>query len=257
MRQNEKTLVYVVTGFLFVILAVAVLFGKDGAARTKTPTPAQGTGQTAVSLEDLFRGQGQMLPDQEQGEPAPVIPEQPLAANVQLGPPTPGEEVAMLLGRSQRDRECRVVTARAGDTLRELVIKWCGSLEYLPLAERMNEDAALLRVGQDVVLPWVPDEEVLAALQERKAGRSPRPGAAAPVEASAGGGAPVPAPAGAPSASRVYVVKAGDVLWKIAEREVGLRKAPAFIQQVRELNPGVDVNALRVGQQIKLPVRNP
>jgi hypothetical protein len=249
MKQNEKILVYLVTGFLFVILAVAVLFGKDGIPRTTAAAETQKTGQTAASLEDLLRGPGKLLPAQEPAQ-EPALLQQPLATNVQLGPPSPAEEVAMLLGRSRRDRDCRLVTARVGDSLSELVLRWCGSIEFLALAERMNEDGSRLRVGQDVVLPWVDDEEILVALRDREAGRAPRRGAVAADAAASGTGEPVPA------AFRLYSVKAGDMLWKIAERDVGARKAPAYIDQVRELNPGLDVNTLRVGQELKLPAKS-
>lgn len=286
MRQNEKILVYVVTGFLLVILAVAVIFGRDGSPRAVVSAgdPGAGqpvvagatghaTGQKSASLEDVLRGQGNVLADAGdakagEAKAAPGLGEQPLVvSNVQLAPPSPAEEVAMLLGRSRRDRDCRIVTARPGDTLRELVLRWCGGLDgHLSLAERLNEDGTMLRVGQSVVLPWVDDEALLAAMRERQ----PRPAVggvapAVPTEAAATGSATTapstaaaPAPANPPSAAafRVYVVKAGDMLWKIAEREVGARGAPAFIANVRELNPDLDVDTLRVGQEIRLPPKS-
>ena len=51
MKQNEKILVFAVTGFLVVILLVAIIFGKDG-PRVEEP---QGGGSTLVrSLEDVL-----------------------------------------------------------------------------------------------------------------------------------------------------------------------------------------------------------
>ena len=52
MKQNERILVYLVTGFLAVILVVAVFFGRDGKA-AMTP-----------KSDDTVRGLGQIL-DQE------------------------------------------------------------------------------------------------------------------------------------------------------------------------------------------------
>jgi hypothetical protein len=264
MKQNEKILVYVVTGFLFVILAVAVIFGRDGAGK---PSEKQtgGVQSSASTLEDVLNN-AKLLNSQ------PAVPETNLATNVQLGPPSPAEEVATVLGTSRHERDCRVVTARIGDSLGGLVQRWCGSADALPQAERMNEDSQVLRAGQDVWLPWVDDSEVLAAFRARPA-KEPVPasggGNVAAHEAStkgagkgAGKGTAAPAASHGKAAEqpaagvRTYVIKAGDKLWQIAEKEVGKDKARAFLQRVRELNPELDVDHLKVAQSIKLPGRS-
>jgi len=262
-KQNEKILVYVVSGFLFVILAVAVIFGRDGAGK---PSEKQtgGVPSSASTLEDVLNN-AKLLNSQ------PAVPETNPAANVQLGPPSPAEEVMTVLGTSRHERDCRVVTARIGDSLGGLVQRWCGSADALPQAERMNEDSQVLRAGQDVFLPWVDDSEVLAAFHARPA-KEPVPasggGNVAAHEASTkGAGKGAGKGNAAPAASHgkaeqpadgvhTYVIKPGDKLWQIAEKEVGKAKAHAFLQRVRELNPELDVDHLKVAQSIKLPGRS-
>jgi LysM repeat protein len=262
MKQNEKILVYVVTGFLFVILAVAVIFGRDGAGKPvekQTGGPAQ---PGAASFEEVLNN-AKLLNAQ------PAVPETNLATNVQLGPPSPAEEVATVLGTSRHERDCRVVTARIGDSLGGLVQRWCGSADALPQAERMNEESQVLHAGQDVFLPWVDDGEVLAAFRARPAKTEPASGGnvAAHDASTKGSGKGAGKGTAAPAVNHgkaeqpadgvhTYVIKAGDKLWQIAEKEVGKAKAHAFLQRVRELNPELDVDHLKVAQSIKLPGRS-
>lgn len=290
MKQNEKILVYVVTGLLFLILAVAVLFGKEGTSGTPGTVPGvtergtaganPGTNASnpgangALSLEDLVnqaRELAQAKPPADGGSgPGAIVPNTNLATSVQVAPPTPAEEVGMLLGRSQRDRDWRLVTVRSGDTLREMVLRWCGGIDaHWDEVLRLNEGGTVLQPGQTVVLPWVDDAEVLAAFRARQPQRDPAP--AVPLDpaantanaANAGanlGGTPVPAvvtPEPAPTPVRTYVVKPGDMLWKIAEREVGKERVPSFLALVKELNPGVDLDSLKVKQVLKLPAGLP
>ncbi len=163
-------------------------------------------------------------------------------------------------GPSRRDRDYRIVTVRAEDTFNEMVLRWCGSLKYLVTAKALNEGLQLnsLRVGRDICLPWVEDEVLVVAEQERRAAvaKPPaKPPAKSPavVPASGTSSAAVVSAADA-SASKAYVVKSGDALWKIAVRFAGSdNKAPAFIDQLKKLNPGLDPDHLMVGQKIKLP----
>jgi LysM repeat protein len=261
MKQNEKILVYVVTGFLFVILAVAVIFGRDSTGKAAEKQTGAAQANAASSLEDVLNN-AKLLNTQ-------LVPEANLATNVQFGPPSPAEEMVTLLGPSRHERDCRVVTARVGDSLGGLVQRWCGSTDALPQAERMNEDVHTLRPGQDVFLPWVEDVVVLEAFRNRPAktetaaasgngkehesGKGASKGTKDKDAASAvghtNGKAAEPAAAGV----RTYVVKAGDKMWSIAEKEVGKAKAHAFLQRVKELNPELDLDHLKVAQSIKLP----
>lgn len=312
MKQNEKFLVYAVTGFLVVILGVAILFGNEQPRRLPEVPVAGVNGGTPPSLEDMLnrRAGAPAVPTPEAGDPAKSAPtgtepaagvgdghgseapagvvppvqapiaapsDQPLVANVQLQPPSAAALVTEKLGLNRVERGFRIVRARAGDSLGALVQKWCGSTgDYLEQAKGLNEELTTLRVGQEIVLPLVEDETLLAALESRGVPATGRPtptpawsllgGDAGPVRATPPATAhaslvpdfvtPTVTPTVAPAAAagqRKYKIKAGEALWKIAEREVGRKQAPAFLGKVRELNPGLDTDRVREGQEIVLP----
>ncbi len=297
MKQNEKFLVYAVTGFLVVILAVAILFGKETPRRLPE---GQQPGVLAVappSLEDMLNRRAapptadlaqaaagaadpkadpaaaavpQPSPAGTPAAGAPVVPtiDQPLVANVQLLPPSPTAQVTEKLGLNRVERGYRIVRARAGDSLGALVQKWCGQAgDYLEQAKGLNEELTTLRVGQEIVLPLVEDEVLLAAYETRGVavpaadhraasdapvaaiGDRSSAGSAEPVHASILGTAPVA------TSQRKYKIKAGEALWKVAEREVGRKLAPRFLEDVRALNPGLDTDRIREGQEIVLPAK--
>lgn len=159
-------------------------------------------------------------------------------------------------GPSRRERDYRIVAVRAEDTFNEIVLRWCGSLKYIVTAKALNEGLQLnhLIVGREICLPWVEDEIIVVAEKERRAAAAKPPivmPVAAPASGTSSGGV---ASAVDASASKAYVVKSGDALWKIAVRFAGSgNKAPAFIDQLKKLNPGLDPDHLMVGQKIKLP----
>ncbi|GAB4141800.1 MAG: hypothetical protein Fur0037_08760 [Planctomycetota bacterium] len=265
MKQNEKVLVYAVTGFLLVILGIAILFGKDGPRTVKSaegsvPEARSGAKESGRGLGDLFakisrkqaqeaaaRPQDAAPRDAVTGLPAPE--EKPLMAPP---PPTPAEQVRAELGESRRERDFRIVKVAPGDTMPGLVRKWCGSADRLAEAESLNEGLSMLRAGQEIVLPWVDDQEILAAWRERDV--EPAPAARPqPAPSSRSGGVAAAAPS---AAAKTYRIRSGDALWKIAVREVGPKGAPSFLQQVKALNPEIlDLDHLRVGQEIRLPRR--
>lgn len=303
MKQNEKILVYAVTGFLAVILAVAILFGKEAPRRLPD---VQGDTAQGPSLEEVLNrraggaaktpaelqgaeGTGAETPGpneaaQPNGTPTPGVGGQPLAANVQLAPPTPAALVTEKIGLSRRDdtmgHPWRIVRAQKGDTLGTLVQKWCGSLDLLEEARGINETLDVLKIGSDVWLPWVEDEVLLAAW-EKAHPTSP----VGPAEATAPGrvlldpanatasrtdgaaavdGVPKAAPlidASKPDVAvaatgRKHKIAAGESLWKIAEREVGRKGATAYIEKILAANPGMDPDRIREGQTLTLPAKN-
>jgi nucleoid-associated protein YgaU len=269
MKQNERMLVYLVTGFLAVILIVAVLFGRGG-----NPADAKAKLTTTQGLADILGrdAKGDPSGDGKAGAnpaaPAPLG--QPLVAGK---PDIAATQVETALGPSRRDRTVRFVRAKSGDSLDTIVRRWCGAREpFLEEAKCLNEDLVVLRLGQEVAVPWVDDETVYAAWQARQPqkptvespGEAPaaakvdpgtdagqRPSFAQPGER---GGANVPAPALAPPAnSKPYTVKPGDSLWKVAERLYGKKNADRKIGEIRQLNPGLS-DTLRPGQTFLVPV---
>lgn len=179
MKQNERILVYLVTGFLAVILIAAVFFGQDGKASDKKsgepapksfaelmgaktdPAAAPGAGDTHKQPADAGANAGQGAPVEA------VAPRSPLVAQ-QV--PLVTERVAQYLGASSRERDWRRVTALQGDSLEALVRRWCGSRDpFLEDAISVNEDKLkVLRPGDAVLVPWVDDEKVWAAYEARQ-----------------------------------------------------------------------------------------
>jgi len=301
MKQNEKILVYAVTGFLVVILMLAVLLGtgdgKRGAggsvAGGNSSASTSGKDVAALSLEDLLGSPAgdRALPkgtgvhgdtDRPAADGDPVgdagqaAADKPLLTNVQLLPPTAEAMVTEKLGLRRKVNGFCVVTAQPKDTLGTLVQKWCGKTDdYLEQAHGLNEELTTLHVGQEVTLPWVDAEVLLAAINARVDKTGP---AAVPATVGGAGDAHVAVDADAtkdaakdagktekkaPGAkapeskaaagTRKITLKAGDTLWKIAEREVGRKAAGRFLSQVRELNPGIDPDHLREGVEIRIP----
>lgn len=317
MKQNERLLIYAVTGFLALILVVAVVFGRapadgstpNGAGKSVgTPSTAQGLGDLLGSKTPANGGKpagesansdgndsqpsagGNAATDGASGLPTPdqlanqnrlAGGGQPLVA--QAKPLVAAELVAQELGASRRDRNVRFVRAIKGDSLELLVQRWCGAREpFLAEARSLNEELTTLQVGQEVAVPFVEDEALLAVIEARRPKVTVPTGAA--LETPSGSGTPsasplsemfpslngqprnpAPAPADAlglannrsavPASATVgttYTVKAGDSLWKIAERHYGKGGAARMIPLIKQANPTL-TDTLRIGQKIQLP----
>ncbi|MEY2745142.1 MAG: LysM domain, partial [Planctomycetota bacterium] len=115
-----------------------------------------------------------------------------------------------------------------------------------------------LKVGQSLLLPVgaaaasVPAATATAASTVAKAAparveATPKAAASAKAPATA-----QPASAPKPKAGRVYTVKSGDTLARIAERECGSAK---MVAQIKALNPGLDPNKIKVGAKLNLPAQ--
>ena len=96
----------------------------------------------------------------------------------------------------------------------------------------------LVLIGAVVLVVWV----ITSTLAD--------PSSSGPnVEASPAGSAThdaTPSTTKTPSSSRTYTVHSGDFLTTVSE------KTGVSVDRLRELNPSVDANALRVGQKIRL-----
>lgn len=277
MKQNERWLVYAVTGFLALILVVAVLFHDENAAGAKVPKPQD--------LNDVF-GDGKPLGALGAGgdaksstglpSPAEVKTEQPLVATPK--PMLAADLVAQQVGPSRRDRTVRFVRAKDGDSLDSLVRRWCAGRDgALAETKSLNEELVVLRVGQEVAVPWVEDDEVLAAVEAKKpktllaqdaslggergtdrvGGASDAPSFVLPGGSAAktGGdeaGSSVASKPKAVAGGTTYTVKDGDALWRIADRTYGRKNADRMVRAIKDANPGLG-DSLRPGQRITLP----
>ncbi len=304
MKQNERLLVYAVTGFLAIILLVAVLFGpsgRDAAAKgdsgTKGTIGSAGPVDGVPGLGDLLGGGPSNGSPSNKGAdktdptkvakdappptslpaslpangptqlPGQIAPQQPLVANER--PLVAMDLVAQKVGAYRRDRTVRLVRARAGDSWDTLVRRWCGARDpFLEEAKSLNEDVNVLRVGQEVCVPWVDDEVVLAAFEasqpktlvptgpDRSAtstgADAANPTVAKPSFAEPGAARSDTKEARTVGATTEYVVKSGDALWKIAERTYGKQNAKRMVAEIQSANPGLG-ETLRVGQKIVLP----
>jgi nucleoid-associated protein YgaU len=287
MKQNERLLVYAVTGFLALILVVAVLFSRDPGKEAQAGGTKQFDellqGGAAADKKDKAAVDGSRT-----GLPAPgdVAPQQPLAAAPKA---IAADLVATQLGPSRRDRTVRFVRVRPNDSLETIVKRWCGARDpWLAETKSLNEDLVTLRAGNEIAVPWVDDDVLLAALDAQKPrtllaqdpGASPGPGAV-PASAPASDGTPAPSPTlsfavpgGSNSSSRgsgdsgsggspatrgstaaagtTYTVKPGEALWSIAARTYGKKNAERMVGEIKAANPGLG-DGVRAGQKIVLP----
>jgi LysM repeat protein len=287
MKQNERLLVYAVSGFLGLILVVAVLFrpSGDSARAPQTPGLAQILNQEVAAKEADAQKPTAAAPAAASaaeaafpGVPAPVdVAPQPLSAAAPK-PVVAADLVAQQLGFSRRERNVRFVRAKPNDSLDSLVRRWCGARDpYLAETKSLNEDLVVLRIDREVAVPWVDDEVLLAAIEASKPKTltAEQPAAAAapatapvtnvplPTLAPVGGRGDAVAPAAdgntgaatvaAPAAAGTsYTVKPGDSLWRIADRTYGRKNVDKMVAAIKQANPGLG-DSLRDGQKIVLP----
>lgn len=222
MKQNERLLVYAVTGFLALILVVAVVFGDAPRAVTGSQPAARS------SLGDILSGGGAPEAGPAGGAgaatttvaptgaaptggvpggagptgarttglntPVAVKVEQPLRAPA----PTPAAIVKQKVGPYRRDHGVRFVTAKRGDSFSHLAKRWCGKVEgYVEEIGYLNETTTVLKEGQTVGVPWVDDEVLVAILEAEEVPTLLKPEASGSLQATLEG-APRPARSSGP-----------------------------------------------------------
>ena len=253
MKRNEKILVYGVTGFLVAILVIAVVFGNEDLTRA---VEASTKSEAPRTLQDLITDPDGEAVNSTLAEAGAGIDEEEAAAGKDtaadeealspamfIGPLAVVQPVEVIstetisvLGKSRREGNYRVVAVQPGDTFSGLVQRWCGSLDLGPDVERLNEGVIVdaLSTGLELWFPWV-EEEILLEANDQRLEEVQERAAAAPT---------------------VYSIQTGDSLWKLAEAAVGLGGAPAYIEEIKALNPEIEnFDRLSVGQQIRLPRR--
>jgi phage tail protein X len=278
MKRSESVLVYAVTAVLAVILVVAVVFGNEAEVRADADDVAVGQ-DLGARLDDFVGGgptaqgksaEGGDRPDGrlvgETADPPAPGPDGPTVVDGPAQyPGTAGPlrrdaslvPLAELLGEFELERQFdgsyyRLYRVVRGDTFSALVERWTGGLENLGLVRALNEeiDPDALKEGQLLRFPLVDDAELRAAHAARQAPRSDR---RAPFVAPA----PAPAPgraAGTAVLGADYEIQRGESLWSIAEKQVGVRQAEAYVRAILAANPRIqDASRVRAGDRITLP----
>ena len=132
MKQNERLLVYAVSGFLGLILVVAVLFRPSGDDKRAAQTPglahilnqevaAKDADASKLAAAPAADGVGKAADAAFPGVPSPTeVAPQPLAAPAPK-PMVAADLVAQQLGLSRRERNVRWVRAKPNDSLDSLV----------------------------------------------------------------------------------------------------------------------------------------
>ncbi|MFN9788086.1 MAG: LysM peptidoglycan-binding domain-containing protein [Planctomycetia bacterium] len=148
---------------------------------------------------------------------------------------------------------------KSGDSLARIARKELGSEARWKEIPDLNPGVTPqnLKLGQSLLLPVgaapassASTAPVAASVPARVAPKSKveaKPKAAVAAKAPA---AAQPASAPKPKSGRVYTVKSGDTLVRIAERECGSAK---MVGQIKALNPGLDPDKIKVGAKITLP----
>jgi LysM repeat protein len=156
-------------------------------------------------------------------------------------------------------------TVKSGDSLARIARSQLGSEARWTEIQALNPGVTPknLKVGQSLLLPVgsaaLGVAPVAAASQATSAAPTgakvapsrmdSKPKAAVAPKSSA---ATQPAAAPKSKSGRVYTVKAGDTLQRIAERECGSAK---LVAQIKALNPGLEPDKIKVGAKINLPAQ--
>ena len=262
MKRNETVLVYAVTGLLLVILLVAVVFGSQPSnkvqpEREKSASlpgvksalldgegigkPASAAGdKTDVGTTDpggipavVTENDPENGTEEEILEAGPMPPKKPETVPLRKDTNLPSARIERLFGASERQGEYRLVKAWRGASLPDVVERWVGDKDRLQDVLAVNETLTNdIAEGDEVLVPWVEDETLLAQHEKIQAERKR-------VDWAKG---------------ELYKLKKGDSLWKVASKRVPTNKIPAWLEQFKVLNPDIsDLSALVEGQKVRLP----
>ena len=133
----------------------------------------------------------------------------------------------------------RTHTIAKGDNPEKIAQKYYGKRTLaVALAKYNGIDPSKLRIGQTLKIPDIVELDPSAARTAQAPAQQvetvPQP--------------PVEPPAQSPK-FRMVTVQKGDTLWKIAQRELG---NGARSKDIVKLNPGLNPNGMRPGQQLKV-----
>ncbi|MCB9891775.1 MAG: LysM peptidoglycan-binding domain-containing protein [Planctomycetes bacterium] len=139
-----------------------------------------------------------------------------------------------------------VYRVQRDDTLSQIAADYCvGGAAAIEAIVKVNEKLAIdprdLSAGEDIIIP----KAIVLPAEERHKRELER--------AQKARSASRPIAKDLPRGSADYVVMKGENLWTIAVARVGARRANAYIEQIRSLNPQIRGDLVRGGDHITLP----
>lgn len=250
MQQIEK---YGVIALVFLLVTiVAVSFWGD------SKSPGFWSRLTGGEKEEVAQATAPASDEAAaQVDPAAQVENDPLAQARELstGDLVGGAAAASTASTTQLET---TYVVKSGDSLARIARSQLGSEARWTEIQALNPGVTPknLKVGQSLLLPVdaAPSSVAAATVADSVAKPAPARVEAKP-KAAVATKAPVAAqPASAPrtKAGRVYTVKSGDTLARIAERECGSAK---MVSQIKALNPGLDPNKIKVGAKLNLPAQ--
>jgi LysM repeat protein len=246
MGQLEKYGLYVLCLVIFLILGVTIWGGGDlqasprrgstvtspselvadtGSATNRTGgNPIASTPDLASLLRPVERPVQKPVAERQGATPQPAID---VADDGSV--PVVHEEPVKLAPEARPTHK-----VQAGDSFDSIARRKLGRASLRTEIARLNPDVApnRLQIGQELVLPTTAE---LAALARGSAAPTPTPAPPTPDSRSA---------------TAMYTIAKGDTLEGIARRHLGSASRTA---DLRELNPGIEPEKLRIGQKIRIP----
>lgn len=166
----------------------------------------------------------------------------------QLGERKPDSTTTLPVGAADgSEPEVMTVTIRKNEML-GLLAEWAGIRLGELLAANPGIDPDRISAGQEIRIPLQPGrrvdfEEAREAWHERRT----RPPAPAPSPDVSTPTTPVDSPSTEPLCERSYRLRAGDVVWKLANRW-GVQ-----VRDIRECNPGKNLDRVHAGEELRVP----
>lgn len=253
MGQLEKYGLYVLCLVIFLILGVTIWGEPDGvrpdgrnaaapinASREvggstgapRTPTSADHNRGPAIPVDATLGGDGSnslaslLQPPADFGKKPVAAPSTPVSTPAEK----PSVDKPPVKPEPQPASSTREYKVKKGDTLEGIASRELGSRARVGEIQALNPKlkATSLQIGQAIVLPGA-----------GSIAKTPTPVTGGEVLQRAG-------------AFRDYKVGKGDTLDRIARLELG---SSARVDDIKQLNPGLDPRKLQIGQKLKLPIR--
>ena len=235
MGQLEKYGLYVLCLVIFLILGVAMwgdpppdVIDNQLAQQEKTLLSPE---EYTAGLDKVLQAQEQMVQErtldkQRTAEDAAAklfVPATSANSGRQIEPPVT-EEIQPPVASNRTGVALRTHKIVRNDNYGTLAQHYLGSARFDKEIEKANPgiDPRKLQIGMEIKIPEISGETGNTTTS------------AAPK-------------------SRVYTVKSGDSLWKIAERHYGAKRADEFVKRIKEIN-GLRNDVINPGETIKLPI---